>query len=198
MASSYIPSPYTRLTGGVATGGSSLTEEEYNTLLPLLNDINRGDILYYGASGWEKLAAGASGQLLKSNGEATDPSWVSTKVIKGASWVGGGNPLLASANKVPVYCEVSGTINKVVILTNGGIGSCEIDIWKKSASSYPPDVSDSITASDKPSISGGSSLIKSTFTGWTLTVTAGDCLEFVLNSTSAFTEINIFVEIDKQ
>lgn len=35
----------------------------------------RGDILYYGASGWALLSAGADGQHLESNGASTDPTW---------------------------------------------------------------------------------------------------------------------------
>lgn len=36
----------------------------------------RGDILYYGASGWAALATGTSGQVLQTNGASADPTWV--------------------------------------------------------------------------------------------------------------------------
>ena len=35
----------------------------------------QGDILYRGASAWERLPAGVSGQLLKTNGAGANPSW---------------------------------------------------------------------------------------------------------------------------
>jgi hypothetical protein len=56
-----------------ATGGSN-----HNLLSSTHSDTvtgtgTRGDLIYYGASGWTKLAVGTNGQVLTTNG--TDPSW---------------------------------------------------------------------------------------------------------------------------
>ena len=72
--------------GRAMTGASSATAQR--TLIsaqPLDQDLTdiagitpvRGDILYRNATAWTKLAAGTSGQLLKTNGVA-DPAWVGT------------------------------------------------------------------------------------------------------------------------
>jgi len=40
-----------------------------------LTSVARGDVLYRGAAKWNNLAAGTSGQYLKTNGVGADPSW---------------------------------------------------------------------------------------------------------------------------
>jgi len=44
-------------------------------LIPEPASVVRGDILYRGASTWSRLAAGTSGQLLKTQGSGADPVW---------------------------------------------------------------------------------------------------------------------------
>ena len=38
----------------------------------------QGDIIYRGATDWARLAAGSAGQLLQTNGAASNPSWIGT------------------------------------------------------------------------------------------------------------------------
>jgi hypothetical protein len=64
-------------------------------------------------------------------------------------------------------------------------GSIVIDIWKRAHASYPPTVSQTITASAKPTISTGLSYEDTTLTGWTTSVTAGDWLFFNVDSITA-------------
>lgn len=45
----------------------------------------RGDVLYRGASAWSRLAAGTSGQFLKTNGPGADPAWA-TVAAGGGGW----------------------------------------------------------------------------------------------------------------
>jgi hypothetical protein len=44
----------------------------------------QGDLLYRGASAWERLPAGTDGQLLRTNGAAANPSW-SDKITSGSA-----------------------------------------------------------------------------------------------------------------
>lgn len=55
----------------------------------------QGSILYRGASDWEALAPGTSGQVLQTNGAAANPSWVTP------SGGGGGAPLIAFTDAAP-------------------------------------------------------------------------------------------------
>jgi len=120
----------------------------------------------------------------------------SAPFTRGASWAGPSNGAVAlPIPDIPVFCPVGGTITRVTVLTRGGTGSCVIDIWKIAYGSYPPTVSNSITASAKPTISSGIKYQDAVLTGWTKTITAGDTLMFNLTSTSTFTFITIILEI---
>jgi hypothetical protein len=108
-----------------------------------------------------------------------------------------GSPLIASdATIVTYHVPFAGTIVGCVILTDGGPGNCQFDIWKAALSNhYPPVVGDSIVDAHKPSITGGQSFQDTTLTGWTTAVAAGDVLAFKLESSTTFTEISVALQI---
>lgn len=115
-------------------------------------------------------------------------------VSKGANW---SSPTLTAgiANLVFVNCPVSGSIMRVKVVTSGGPGSCVIDVWKAPFGSFPPTVANSITASAKPTISGGVTYSDETLAGWTRRIEAGDVLAFKLESVVTFTQVQIILEI---
>jgi hypothetical protein len=115
--------------------------------------------------------------------------------VKGATWVSGATLVASSLNTVYFDCPSASTITTVKILTAGGPGSCVLDVWKAPFASFPPLVANSITASDKPTISSGITYQDTVLTGWTTSISAGDVLAFVVNSTSTFTYISIFLEV---
>lgn len=112
----------------------------------------------------------------------------------GASWVNTAGIVVPAINVV-VPIHVQGKITKSTILTKGGSGSCQIDIWKRSYGTYPPLVGDSITASALPAVVTGIKYQDVTLTGWITTVAVDDVLEFKLVSSSTFTQISLFLDI---
>lgn len=61
---------------GRKTAGAGDTEElTLSELLDFIGSAAQGDILFRGAAGWQRLAAGTSGQVLKTGGAAADPVW---------------------------------------------------------------------------------------------------------------------------
>lgn len=62
----------------------------------------RGDILFRGASGWERLAAGTSGQFLKTQSTTGDPVW---------DTIAGGGDMLASNNLSDVANAATARLN---------------------------------------------------------------------------------------
>jgi hypothetical protein len=78
---------------GRKTSGAGDTEElTLSELLDFVGSAAQGDILYRGASGWTRLAAGTAGKTLQTNGTGADPSWVtptlslvSTQTVTGSS-----------------------------------------------------------------------------------------------------------------
>lgn len=107
-----------------------------------------------------------------------------------ATWGTASGAVLTPATDVPLYIPFASTINQVSILTQGGSGSCAIDIWKTPIGSYPPTSGNSICAGNYVSISSATTVVKTTLTGWTTSVNAGDTLLVHLISTSTFTLIN--------
>lgn len=62
---------------GRKSGSSGSTEEcTLSEVLDMVGGAAHGDILYRGASGWARLAAGTSGNFLRTNGSGQNPSWV--------------------------------------------------------------------------------------------------------------------------
>lgn len=113
--------------------------------------------------------------------------------VRGATWTGGTAAQLTVtlANDVSILVPSSATINRCTILTKGGTGSCEIDIWKAPIGSYPPTVANSICPANHPIITAGIDHDDSTLTGFNTSVNAGDVLTFHLVATSTFTQITI-------
>ena len=60
------------------SGGSTAVSNWGNVDGSVINFASQaqGDVLYRGASAWERLPAGTSGQLLKTNGAAANPAWI--------------------------------------------------------------------------------------------------------------------------
>lgn len=112
-----------------------------------------------------------------------------------ASWSGAGVDITTPTDDVSRPSMVAGTISKVWVLTEGGPGSCRIDIRRRAYASYPPGPADSIVAAAKPTIVSGIKYQDITLTGWSKTISADDVLTFHLEETSAFTAISVFLEI---
>lgn len=99
---------------GRKTAAAGDTEEcTLSEVLDFVGSAAQGDILYRGASTWTRLAAGTSGQYLKTLGSGANPEWASigaggsTNVwIPASAWIPrttsgcGVNSLEASTNKV--------------------------------------------------------------------------------------------------
>jgi hypothetical protein len=116
-------------------------------------------------------------------------------LLRGACFSGYNRAVGVPVNDVSIPVIFDATIKRVFVITQGGIGSCVLDIWKQSYASYPPDSGDSITAAAKPRITAGIKSLDSTLTGWTTAVSNGDVLTFHLESSSVFTAVAIFVEL---
>lgn len=116
---------------------------------------------------------------------------------RGASWNGGGTSIILPANvlNVPVYIAQDCTIQDVTILTEGGTGSCSVDIWSLPIGSFPPTSANSIVGGNYPAISSGVTYFSNTLTGWNTAVSAGSTLVFNLRSSSAFTSVTIFLTL---
>jgi hypothetical protein len=114
-----------------------------------------------------------------------------------AQWINvpAGTPLTLPTNNVLKVANVACTILEVRIYTEGGTGSCVIDIWKAAAGTVPTSAND-ITGGVPPTITSGTSYDNAVLSGWTTSVAAGDVFLFTLASVSgAFTNVSIFIKV---
>jgi hypothetical protein len=58
-------------------GTASPTACTLSDILDFIGSAAQGDILFRGATTWQRLAAGTAGNLLQTNGAGADPTWVS-------------------------------------------------------------------------------------------------------------------------
>lgn len=98
-------------------------------------------------------------------------------------------------NDVFLDMATAGTIIAVRLLTQGGPGNCEVDLWKAPFASFPPVLANSITAADLPTITAGDSYEDTLLTGWTTAVAAGDVIAVHLDSVLDFTVVSLQLEI---
>jgi len=71
-----------RVLGRDSAGAGAVEELTLSQVLDFIGSAAQGDILYRGASNWERLAAGTSGQALLTGGASANPSWGA-----GGDWV---------------------------------------------------------------------------------------------------------------
>jgi hypothetical protein len=155
----------------------------------------QGDVFYYNGSSIVKLAAGTSGQFLKTSGAGANPAWASVGASGAITTtcgitIDGGGAAITTGIKGDLHIPVACTITVATILADQS-GSIVIDIWKDSYANFPPTDADSITASAPPTISGATKSQDSTLTGWTVSCAAGDILRFSVDSCTSITRAQL-------
>lgn len=88
----------------------------------------------------------------------------------------------------------AGTITAWTLLADQS-GSAQITVKKCAYGSFPTTAS--IVAAAPPSLSSQQNNTSSTLTGWTTSITAGDVLEFVLDSVTTCTRLVLELEITR-
>jgi hypothetical protein len=118
---------------------------------------------------------------------------------RGATWSNGNAAALSPTTDVTIVIAEDCTIQDVTILTQGGTGSCSIDIWRIGYASFPPTVANTIiSGSSYPAISSGVKYRDTTLSGFTSTsLSKGDTVIFHLRSTSVFSEVAILLSLKR-
>lgn len=105
------------------------------------------------------------------------------------TWVNSTGAITVGINDIAIYFLRPRTLVGVSIVTIGGVGSCQLDIYKQPIGSYPPSAANSICAAAKPVISSGRTYVDTTLTGWTKSFAAGDIAVLHVDSSTIFTAI---------
>lgn len=182
-----------RILARKTAGAGNVEEATISEIIDFIGSAARGDILYRNATIWTRLAAGTSGQLLKTFGAGADPNWVDIISTIGIT-IDGGGVAITTGIKGYIRIPFSGVIVKATMLADQS-GSAVVDVWKDIYANYPPTDADSITAAAPPTISAADKSEDSTLTGWTTTVTAGDTFGFNVDSAATIQRLTLILDI---
>lgn len=144
-------------------------------------------------------AGGDADQVLaKATADDYDVAWVDAGGGGALGVVGitidGGAATPATGSKGYLQIPFAATIKSWTMLADAS-GSAQITVKKCSYADFPTTAS--IVAAAPPALSGVQKATNSTLTGWTTAITAGDILEFVLDSISTIKRLQLFLEVEK-
>ncbi|MEY3400443.1 MAG: hypothetical protein RLZZ86_40 [Cyanobacteriota bacterium] len=106
---------------------------------------------------------------------------------------GGGSTITTGVKAdlvVPYNCTVLGWD----ILANAS-GSIVVDVWKDTYANFPPTVADTITGTEKPTLSSAQKNQDTALTSWTTTLTRNDILRFNVDSATTVTRVTLSIRI---
>jgi hypothetical protein len=111
--------------------------------------------------------------------------------------IDGGGSAITTGVKGDLLIPFACTINSATLQADQS-GSIVVDVWKKTyATSSPPTVANTITASALPTLSTAQSSQDATLTGWTTSVAANDMLRFNVNSATTVTRVTLTLKCTK-
>jgi len=108
--------------------------------------------------------------------------------------IGGGAGAITTGIKGDIELPFAGVITAVRLLADQ-TGSLVVDIWKQTYASYPATVTQTITASAKPTLSSALKSQDTTLTGWTTAFAAGDILRINVDSAATVTRVTLALRV---
>lgn len=110
--------------------------------------------------------------------------------------IDGGGSAITTGVKGYVEVPFSGTITGWTLLADQ-TGSIVIDVWKDTYANYPPTSGDTITGTEKPTISSSNKGQDLSLNSWATSVTAGDVLGFNVDSCTTITRATLVIRISR-
>ena len=104
--------------------------------------------------------------------------------------IDGGGGVIDAGEKGYLRLPFNGTITGWSLVGNTS-GSMVVDVWKDTYANFPPVVGDTITGSDKPTLSAAQKNTSTALTGWTTTFNEGDWLAFNVDSASGISRATV-------
>ncbi len=115
-----------------------------------------------------------------------------TNAVKVGVTFDAGVEVIGTGSQAVIRIEDSFTITEWYLFSDN-TGSIVIDVWLDTFANFPPTVSDTITASSKPTISSTDKASDITLSGWTTTVTSGDVMKFNVDSVTDITQCTLIL-----
>jgi hypothetical protein len=92
---------------------------------------------------------------------------------------------------VPYTCDVTGWT-----LLGDAVGSIVIDVWRDTYANFPPTVADTITGSEKPTLTAQIKNQDLSLGTWNRTVNAGDVLAFNVDSAATVKQASLILSAE--
>lgn len=206
------------ITGGSIAGITDITLADGGTNASLT--ASNGGVIYSTDSAMAVLNGTATAQKLLMSQSSTAPIWSTPTFPNSATTAGqilkadgtnfvtadnvavfnfiidGGGIVITTGQKghleIPFNCTITGW----TILAEQS-GSIVIDIWKDTYASFPPTVADTITGTEKPTLSSAQKNQDLSLSSWTTSVTAGDILAFNVDSITTLTRVVVSLRVTK-
>jgi hypothetical protein len=108
---------------------------------------------------------------------------------------GGGSAITTGVKgdiMIPFNCTILGW--DIVADTSGSI---VVDVWKDSYANFPPTVADTITGTEKPTLSSAVKNQDTALSSWTTTLTRNDWLRFNVDSASTSTRVTVAIRVKR-
>lgn len=116
----------------------------------------------------------------------------------GATWTNGPNSLITPVNDVNSVISEKCAIVGWYLLTDGGNGSCTVDILRIPVYEFPPLVTDTICGGNKPAITNAYMNSDTDLIDWSVDCEQGDLLQFQLNTSETFNTVQIVLVLEKR
>lgn len=172
--------------GVVSIDNSTITEAKLS-----LSDVTTKDSST-DTHGYLPKLSGSITQFLRGDGTFAEPS-VSGADDFGITIDGAGTAITTGSKgfrRIPFNCSVTGWT-----ILGKESGSIVIDIKKCNYAGFP--TTSSIAGSEKPTLASAQSNQDVSLSTWTTTITAGDIIEFYVDSAAVVTRVNLFIHITK-
>lgn len=133
----------------------------------------------------------SSGHLLGYDGS----NWTNKTITRsiGVSIDGGGSAITSGGTyygQIPYNCVITGWT-----LVADQSGSIVIDVRKDSFNNFPPQADDTITGSEKPTLSSQQKNSDNNLTTWNTTINEGDWIAFVVESASTIEYATLAIQV---
>lgn len=120
-----------------------------------------------------------------------DDAWDSLQFV-----IDGGGSAITTGIKGDLIIPYNGTIQGWDILADTS-GSIVVDVWKDTYANFPPTVADTITGSEKPTITSASKNQDTSLSSWTTTISRNDILRFNVDSCTTITRVTLNIRIKR-
>lgn len=110
--------------------------------------------------------------------------------------IDGGGSAITTGVKGDIEVPFGCTITAWEVLADQS-GSIVIDVWKDTYANFPPTVADTITGSEKPTLSSATKNQDTNLTTWTTSVSAGDILRFNVDSATTVTRVTLSITVTR-